>query len=147
MARENDIPQSAALAYCFEGGTPKVLMVTSRGRGRWVLPKGRIDEGQTAKQAAAAEAFEEAGITGALADTKIGTYSYSKLDRPADESYRVRVYPMTVSSMSDDWPEKHERQRLWMDFPSAANAVEEPDLQILLREFGDMLSSLVSSNA
>jgi len=147
MARVNDIPQSAVLAYCFEGGTPKVLMVTSRGRGRWVLPKGRIEDGQTAKQAAVAEAFEEAGITGALADTKIGTYSYSKIDRPDDNSYRVRVYPMAVSSMSDDWPEKHERQRLWMDFPSAASAVEEPGLQLLLRDFGDMLSSLVSKNA
>lgn len=147
MARTNGIPQSAVLAYCFEGGEPKVLMITSRGRGRWVLPKGRIEDGQTAKEAAVVEAYEEAGIKGELAETKIGTYSYTKLDNPKDNAFRVRVYPMAVSSMSDEWPEKSQRDRLWMDFPSAAKAVEEPELRVLLHDFGDMLSTLVAHKA
>ena len=143
MARMDGIPQSAVLAYCFESGTPKVLMITSRGRRRWVLPKGRIEEGQTAKECALLEAYEEAGIKGEIA-TKIGGYSYTKLDQPGDTSYRVKVYPMVVSSISDDWPEKDQRDRLWMDFKSAANAVEEPELRALLHDFGDMLSALVA---
>lgn len=145
MSNSNHIPQSAVLAYSFEGGTPRVLMVTSRGRGRWVLPKGGIEEGQTAKQAALVEAYEEAGIRGEIAGSKIGTYSYSKVDQPKDNAYRVRVYPMAVSQIADDWPEKNERDRTWMDFPSAANAVEEPELSALLSEFGDMLTTLVAS--
>ncbi|MEQ8320862.1 MAG: NUDIX hydrolase [Rhodospirillales bacterium] len=146
MASANNIPQSAVLAYCFEGGIPKVLMITSRGRGRWVLPKGRIEEGQTPKQAALLEAYEEAGIMGEVA-TKIGTYSYSKVDKPEDHAYHVKVYPMEVSSLADDWPEKNERDRLWMDFESAAKAVEEPELKALLFDFGDMLSTLVAQKA
>jgi 8-oxo-dGTP pyrophosphatase MutT (NUDIX family) len=146
MARATDIPQSAVLAYCFEAGTPKVLMITSRGRRRWVLPKGRIEEGHTAKETALLEAFEEAGIRGEIA-TKIGTYSYTKLDQSEQNSYRVRVYPREVASMSDDWPEKNERDRLWMDFTSAAKAVEEPELRSLLHDFGDMLSTLVAQKA
>ena len=89
------------------------------------------------------EAYEEAGIKGEIA-TKIGGYSYTKLDQPGDTSYRVKVYPMVVSSISDDWPEKDQRDRLWMDFKSAANAVEEPELRALLHDFGDMLSALVA---
>ncbi|MBO6520001.1 MAG: NUDIX hydrolase [Rhodospirillales bacterium] len=147
MASKNEIPQSAVLAYSFEGGTPKVLMVTSRGRGRWVLPKGGIEEGQSAQEAAVAEAYEEAGIRGRVADSKIGTYTYSKVDQPEKCAYHVRVYPMTVSHMSDDWPEKDQRDRTWMDFPSAANAVEEPELRHLLNEFGTMLTTLVSHKA
>lgn len=146
MASQNDISQSAVLAYCFEGGTPKVLMITSRGRRRWVLPKGRIEDGQTAKEAAVLEAFEEAGIMGTVA-TKIGAYSYTKFDQPKENQYHVRVYPMVVSSIADDWPEKNQRDRIWMDFPSAANAVEEPELRSLLNEFGDMLITLVAQEA
>lgn len=143
MASRNEIPQSAVLAYSFEGGIPKVLMVTSRGRGRWVLPKGGIEEGQSAKDAAIAEAFEEAGIRGRVADSKVGSYTYCKVDQPDTNAYHVRVYPMTVEHMSDDWPEKGQRDRTWMDFQSAANAVEEPELQHLLNEFGTMLTTLV----
>jgi 8-oxo-dGTP pyrophosphatase MutT (NUDIX family) len=143
----NGIQQSAVLAYSFEEGVPKVLMVTSRGRGRWVLPKGHVEAGQSPQEAALCEAFEEAGIKGHLAATKIGTYSYSKLDRADAHSYRVKVYPMEVSLLADDWPEKNQRDRLWMDFTSAAKAVEEPELRTLLKEFGDMLSALVVRTA
>lgn len=147
MAGRNPIPQSAVLAYSFEGSTPKVLMITSRGRGRWVLPKGRIEDGQTAKEAALMEAYEEAGIRGEIAGSKIGTYSYSKFDQADGNAYRVRVFPMAVSDVSDDWPEKSERDRTWMDFPSAANAVEEPELRALLSDFGAMLTTLVVHKA
>ena len=43
--------------------------------------------------------------------------------------------------------EKAERDRIWMDFPSAANAVEEPELRALLSDFGDMLTTLVAQKA
>lgn len=142
MTATNSISQSAVLAYSIESGIPKVLLVTSRGRGRWVLPKGHIDAGQNPREAALCEAYEEAGIKGHLAETKIGTYSYSKADEKNGHAYRVKVYPMQVSTLADDWPEKNQRDRVWMDFPAASHAVEEPELQDLLRDFGDMLSAL-----
>mgnify|MGYP002636900037 CR=1 FL=1 len=143
----NGIQQSAVLAYSFEAGIPKVLMVTSRGRGRWVLPKGHVETGQSPREAALCEAFEEAGIQGQVAETKIGTYSYRKLDNDFEHAYRVKVYPMEVSQLADDWPEKNQRDRTWMDFPTAAHCVEEPELRALLKEFGDMLSALVVRTA
>jgi 8-oxo-dGTP pyrophosphatase MutT (NUDIX family) len=147
MTITNSISQSAVLAYSVESGNPQVLLVTSRGRGRWVLPKGHIDAGKNSREAALCEAYEEAGIRGHLAETKIGTYFYSKADEKDGHIYRVKVYPMQVSTLADDWPEKNQRDRIWMDFPAASQAVEEPELQNLLRDFGEMLSALYFQKA
>ena len=54
---------------------------------------------------------------------------------------------MQVSTLADDWPEKNQRDRIWMDFPDASQAVEEPELQNLLRDFGEMLSALYFQKA
>jgi 8-oxo-dGTP pyrophosphatase MutT (NUDIX family) len=44
---------------------PQVLIVTARKRRkRWVLPKGRVQDGERASSAALREVREEAGVTG-----------------------------------------------------------------------------------
>ncbi|MFF2371943.1 NUDIX domain-containing protein [Agromyces sp. NPDC058110] len=40
----------------------KVLMVTARGRDVYYMPGGKIDDGETAAQAAAREAYEEVAL-------------------------------------------------------------------------------------
>ena len=141
------IAQSAVLAYRFDEDAPKVLLITSRRSQRWVLPKGHIEAGQTSRDAARAEAFEEAGVGGRIAETKIGTYSYTKTDVSGNPAYKVKVYPMEVASLADTWPEQDERRRVWMDFPSAADAVVEPELKSLLNDFGEMLATLRAGQA
>jgi 8-oxo-dGTP pyrophosphatase MutT (NUDIX family) len=39
-----------------------IVLQRKRGRLRWTLPKGRIDEGETAAEAALREVFEETGL-------------------------------------------------------------------------------------
>lgn len=46
------------------GGEPQILLVGSRRNGRWGLPKGHVEPGETSHEAAARVAFEEAGIRG-----------------------------------------------------------------------------------
>ena len=139
--------QFAALAYRESDNGLEYMLLTSRDTGRWVIPKGWPTSSGDGVQTAEQEAWEEAGIRGEIAGSKIGTYSYSKFDQSDGNAYRVRVYPMSVSDVSDDWPEKAERDRIWMDFQSAANAVEEPELRALLSDFGDMLTTLVAQKA
>lgn len=142
MTETTRIRQSAVVAYRLDADHPKVMMITSRSRQRWVLPKGHICEGQRARTAAANEAFEEAGVRGRLARRKIGTYLYKKPDEAEDRRYKVKVFPMEVDRVADDWPEMRERERKWMNFPAAVNAVNEPELKVLLRDFGEMLSAV-----
>ena len=64
--------QFAALPVKEEGGETLVMLVTSRGSGRWVLPKGWAEKRLTGAQLAAKEAFEEAGIVGDTQTTSVG---------------------------------------------------------------------------
>jgi 8-oxo-dGTP pyrophosphatase MutT (NUDIX family) len=45
-----------------EGGV-EILLVTSRGTGRWIIPKGFVEKSETGQAAALKEAHEEAGAT------------------------------------------------------------------------------------
>lgn len=71
--------QVAALCVRTIGDTTNVLLITSRDTGRWVLPKGWPIDGMSAAQAAAQEAWEEAGVIPVAVDeTAIGQYEYVK---------------------------------------------------------------------
>lgn len=107
----------------------RVCLVTSRSGRRWVLPKGRIEPGHTPSQAAAIEAWEEAGLVGSLDPDPAGSYLYEKYDR----GYHVLVFRMAVARVHDDWPERTERRRAWVSADEAAEWVEEPDLRAILR--------------
>lgn len=134
--------QIAVLPYRFSGpaqdGPTEILLITSRETKRWVVPKGNPLNGMERHAAAAVEAEEEAGVIGAVCPTPIGSYEYRKR-RPNGASimYQVEVFPLAVTNELDDWKEMDERERKWFTFREAAEAVEEPDLQGLIRSFGD----------
>jgi uncharacterized protein len=69
--------QIAVLPYRFGGvdkdGPTEILLVTSRGTGRWVIPKGNPLTGLDRHASAAIEAEEEAGVLGAVCPTSIGS--------------------------------------------------------------------------
>ena len=46
----------------------------------------------------------------------------------------VRVFPLRVERLLDDWPERRQRQRRWFSPAEAALAVEEGGLVTLLLE-------------
>jgi 8-oxo-dGTP pyrophosphatase MutT (NUDIX family) len=73
------VDQVAALPYRFsEEGEVEVLLLTSRGTGRFVVPKGWPMKGRRDCDAAAREAPEEAGVEGFLGRSPIGAFSYQK---------------------------------------------------------------------
>lgn len=133
--------QIAALPIRWDkSGKPRVLMVTSRDSGRWVMPKGWIMDGKKPWQAAKLEALEEAGAVGYTSDEAIGGYHYDKRLGPNREitlSCRVTVYPMVVSRLKRDWKEQSQRNRHWFSLRKAAKLVDEPDLSSLLGGLGN----------
>lgn len=128
--------QFAALCYRLVRGKPQVLLVTSRGTKRWILPKGWPIKGASPAEAARQEAWEEAGVVGRAGETCLGLYSYLKmLDDGAWVPCVAMVHPVRVKSLSSRFPEKGERKRKWLTPKKAAARVAEPELARLLQRF------------
>jgi 8-oxo-dGTP pyrophosphatase MutT (NUDIX family) len=117
----------------------QILLVSSRETRRWVIPKGWPMKGKLDHQAAAQEAYEEAGLDGRIVDTPIGDYPYLKrLKSGAARPVTVDVYPMEVTGEHATWPEKGQRTLRWMPPVEAALAVQEPELRDLIARFAQV---------
>jgi 8-oxo-dGTP pyrophosphatase MutT (NUDIX family) len=129
--------QFAALPYRIneDDGTVQVCLVTSRGTKRWILPKGWPLHKITPAEGAAVEAWEEAGLRGVAFDHCLGVYVYSKPLPKKQVPILVLVYPIFVTRVKKDWPEKASRTRKWFDLDAAAGIVAEADLGSILRAF------------
>lgn len=129
--------QFAALCYRFDPhGEPEILLITSRETARWVLPKGWPMSGRSEAEAAAQEAFEEAGVLGSVCRIAIGQYHYGKRKEGGLVSpCLVKVFALEVETLLDDYPESHERKRAWFRANDAAARVDEPELATLLTTF------------
>lgn len=128
--------QIAALCLRESEDGLRVLMITSRGTGRWILPKGWPVSGKDGAQSAEQEAWEEAGVRDAsVLDEPVGRYEYVKqFEDGSSERVETYVYQMTVEELAREYPESLERVRRWMHPKEAANLVEEPQLRDLLLE-------------
>jgi 8-oxo-dGTP pyrophosphatase MutT (NUDIX family) len=107
----------------------KVCLVTSSNGARWVIPKGMIDKGHSPAEAAAIEAWEEAGLFGSLSELPLGKFEYEKEKR----MHTVTVFLMTVTEIEVNWPEQF-RQREWVEPAIAVKRLKEPGLKKLVQE-------------
>ena len=128
--------QVAALCYRRKAGRKQVLLITSRGTGRWIIPKGWPIDGKDAPGAALQEAWEEAGVRkGLVTGDPVGIFCYEKeLSTGLPVPVETLVYAVEVTALSDDYPEVDERRRKWVDPAAAAKMVQEPELQQILRK-------------
>lgn len=107
----------------------KLCLVTSTNGKRWVIPKGLIDPGQTAGETALQETWEEAGLVGVLQPDPVGSYLYEKFGGTC----YVVVFVMHVTEEAEDWPERAQRQRVWLTSTQALQRVEDAGLREVIR--------------
>lgn len=143
MAKKNKrFKQYAALPVRRVGKGHKVLLLTSRDTGRWVVPKGWPIKRLSPWQTAAVEAFEEAGLRGRMEKKSLGAFCYRKrMQKGRSVICSVNVYLMHVEEVLNDWPEADERQRDWVDPDEAAKRVDEPELKSILRGVSGQLQA------
>jgi len=133
--------QFAALCWREHAGGLQVLLVTSRDTGRWIVPKGWPMSGRSPFEAAAREAWEEAGVEGAIATDPMGEYDYRKgLKSGAELPVRVELFPLRVLREAAVFPEVAQRRRRWFAPHKAARRVAEPGLGALILRFADLWS-------
>jgi 8-oxo-dGTP pyrophosphatase MutT (NUDIX family) len=122
-----------------DGGI-EILLITSRETRRWIVPRGNPIAGLSPPRSAAQEAYEEAGIGGAVGTDPLGLYRYDKR-RPdgSTDQVEVELFPMRVAEIFDSWPEQAERERRWLPWREAADAVTETDLAALIDIFARSL--------
>ena len=129
--------QYAALPYRLEGRHVRILLITSRGTRRWVIPKGWPINGLKPQEAAAVEAAEEAGVIGTPEPAALGSYRYLKRLKGEDElAVQVIVFPFHVQGQIQTWKEQGQRRLEWFRYRRAASLVAEPALRKLILEFG-----------
>lgn len=133
--------QFGALCYRIVSDKVQICLITSRGTGRWVIPKGWPMHKKTPADAAAVEAWEEAGLTGVVHDQCLGAYSYVKPLSKSPTPVVTMVYPLHVKAVHSDWPEKSERRRKWFSRKKAAAKVDERELRAILLNFDPRNSS------
>ena len=125
------VPQAAAVPLrVVAPGRVEVLLITSRGGKRWIVPKGMTWFRRDASATAEREAYEEAGVGGEVSRAAVGSYDYRKRGLV----HRVAVYGLRVTRVYDDWPERGLRARRWASRRDALRLVEPKELRALIDE-------------
>jgi phosphohistidine phosphatase len=128
--------QSAVIPYRMHKKQLQIMLIGSSKRNHWVVPKGIHEPGLSAQKSAEKEAFEEAGIRGAVSKSMLGEYEYPKWGA----SCRVEVYAMNVKQMLPDseWEETH-RGRQWLSLDAAMDLIKEPSMRPMIKSLGDFI--------
>lgn len=125
---ESTIPQAGAVPFRLgHDGKLQVLLITN-SQDMWIVPKGGIDPGNTARQTAHIECMEEAGVRGVLVTGELGHYEYHK----NDSDHRVTLYALRVTEILPSWPEYKRRKRAWFDLNQAVTIAAFPELAKLI---------------
>ena len=109
--------QAGGLVVRRAGDVHELLIVSSRrDPSMWVLPKGHIEPGETAAQAALREVREEAGVDGDLV-APLGDVTFDQYGREARVSFFLIRY-------REDVPSNGEGRRIrWCTYDEAMSLI------------------------
>jgi 8-oxo-dGTP pyrophosphatase MutT (NUDIX family) len=116
--------QSGVIPYRKRQGKLEVMLITSRNKGRWIIPKGMIEPDLNPRDSAAKEAFEEAGVQGDVHRKLLGIYRHRKLG----DVCTVQIYAMKVRKIHRKWDET-DREREWLSLKDALQRLGKNDLK------------------
>ena len=117
--------QVAAVCYRIGSDGIEFLLIRTRGR-RWIFPKGHAEPGLTHAQAAALEAFEEAGVHGRIEEAPFARFTRRQRGASIDIGVSVHLcevswldQPMESGRNPTWFPVEKTKRRLRADRPAA----------------------------
>ena len=128
LRKLSECEQVAAVCYRVHNGGIEFLLVRTRGGGRWTFPKGSAEAGLTHAQAAALEAFEEAGVHGRIEEVSFAQYRKrgeggNRPSRGDEKEIAVNAYLCEVLRLSP--PQEFKRYRTWFSAEGAQRRLRE----------------------
>lgn len=89
--------------------------------------------GKSLAEAAAQEAFEEAGVKGTIDPLPVGSFDHTKQNLPSGHlDVRILVHSLNVERELPKWPESGQRRRKWFSVEDAAKKVDSEELRALI---------------
>jgi 8-oxo-dGTP pyrophosphatase MutT (NUDIX family) len=126
LRKLRECQQVAAVCYRLRNASIEFLLVRTRG-GRWIFPKGNAEPGLTHAQAAALEAFEEAGVHGRMHEECVSRYSRgierNSSEKDSRKTVTVNAYLCEVLRLES--PQESGRNPRWFSAENAKRALRE----------------------
>ena len=121
----------------FGGGTKdsqdiEILLIQD-AKDRWTIPKGHIEEGESAQETARREIGEEAGLTNVQMQGWLGKihFRYRRIDKlvlMTTQIYLVKAHGDTNAIKKEEWMNGIK----WFSFHDALDAIEYEDIGKLM---------------
>ena len=113
-------------------GVVEILLIQD-GKDRWTIPKGHIEEGETAEQTTIREIGEEAGLTNIEVYGWLGkiNFRYRRVDKlvlMTTQIYLVKALGDTDAIQKEEWMNGIR----WFKFNDALDAIEYEDIGKLM---------------
>lgn len=109
----------------------EVVMITS-ANGYWIFPKGQFEKEHGKRGTAELEAYEEAGVKGAvLKKNAYRTMVYIK----SGEQVGLTLYALEVHTLSKKWKEDYRRERKVLSIAKAKKLITSDGLMDCLEKF------------
>ena len=134
--------QVAAVCYQISKRGLEILLVRTRN-GRWTFPKGSVESGLTHAQAAALEAFEEAGVHGRIEEAAFARFIRIKRIKPGRDRHApqieivINAHLCEVSRLAA--PQEPDRNPTWFSAEKAKRKLREDRAA----DYGDDLARIV----
>jgi ADP-ribose pyrophosphatase YjhB (NUDIX family) len=99
------------------------FLLVQTGGGRWIFPKGCVEPGLTHAQAAAIEAFEEAGVHGRIEEKSFSTYCVRRPGKRNSGKQTVMAHLCEVLRLGP--PQESGRNRTWFTVEKTKRRLRE----------------------
>ncbi|HPF31343.1 MAG TPA: NUDIX domain-containing protein [Candidatus Saccharibacteria bacterium] len=126
-------PTAGGIIYRHNKDGDLEILLIQDGKNRWTIPKGHIEEGETAQDTTRREIGEEAGLKDVDVLSWLGKihFRYRRLDRlvlMTTQIYLVRANGDTDDIKKEEWMNDIK----WFKFNEALNLIEYEDIGKLM---------------